>query len=95
MNTLTQKLNFRQSVILFSQRNSVSSAVRKFGVSRATIYRWRKMYDGTLESLTEHSRRPHHHPISIVAQKTKRGMRETRLKGLHAAGPLNYGYESY
>lgn len=29
-----------------------------------------------------------------LAQKTRRGMRETRLKGLHAAGQLNYGYYS-
>ena len=33
MNTLTQKLCFRQSVVLYSQRNSVFSAIRKFGVS--------------------------------------------------------------
>ena len=51
MNTLTQKLCFRQSVVLYSQRNSVFSAIRKFGISRATIYRWRKIYDGTLDSL--------------------------------------------
>ena len=62
MNTLTQKLCFRQSVVLYSQRNSVFSAIRKFGISRATIYRWRKMYDGTLNSLAEQSRRPHSHP---------------------------------
>ena len=71
MNTLTQKLNFRQSVILYSQRNSVSSAVRKFGVSRATIYRWRKIYNGTLESLAEHSRRPHHHPNQHTQEELK------------------------
>ena len=58
MNTLTQKLCFRQSVVLYSQRNSVFSAIRKFGISRATVYRWRKMYDGTLNSLVEQSRRP-------------------------------------
>lgn len=27
-----------------------------------------------------------------LAQKTRRGQRETRLKGLHCAGKLNYGY---
>ena len=29
-----------------------------------------------------------------LAQKTRRGQRETRLKGLHCAGKLNYGYYS-
>ena len=31
-------------------------------VSRMTVYRWRKRYDGTKESLVPRSRRPHHHP---------------------------------
>lgn len=71
MNTLTQKLCFRQSVVLYSQRNSVFSAIRKFGVSRATIYRWRKMYDGTLSSLAERSRRPHSHPNQHTSEELK------------------------
>ena len=71
MDTLTQKLNFRQSVVLYSQRNSVFSAIRRFGVSRATIYRWRKIYDGTLNSLAERSRRPHSHPDQHTPQELK------------------------
>ena len=71
MNTLTQKLCFRQSVVLYSQRNSVFSAIRKFGVSRATIYLWRKMYDGTLSSLAERSRRPHSHPNQHTPEELK------------------------
>ena len=71
MNTLTQKLCFRQSVVLYSQRNSVFSAIRKFGISRATVYRWRKMYDGTLDSLAEQSRRPHSHPNQHTPKELK------------------------
>lgn len=71
MNTLTQKLCFRQSVVLYSQRNSVFSAIRKFEISRATIYRWRKMYDGTLDSLAERSRRPHNHPNQHTSKELK------------------------
>lgn len=71
MDILTQKLRFRQSVVLYSQRNSVFSAIRKFGVSRATIYRWRKMYDGTLSSLAERSRRPHSHPNQHTPEELK------------------------
>lgn len=71
MNTLTQRLRFRQSVVLYSQRNSVFSAIRKFGVSRATIYRWRKMYDGTLNSLAERSRRPHSRPNQHTMEELK------------------------
>lgn len=71
MNTLTQKLRFRQSLVLFSFRNSVLSAIRRFGVSRATIYRWRKMYDGSLNSLAERSRRPHSHPNQHTPEELK------------------------
>ena len=71
MNTLTKKLCFRQSVVLYSQRNSISSAIRKFGVSKATIYRWRKMYDGTLNSLAERSCRPHSHPNQHTLEELK------------------------
>lgn len=71
MNTLTQKLLFRQSVVLYSQRNSVFSAIRKFGVSRATVYRWRNMYDASLDSLVERSRRPHSHPNQHTPEELK------------------------
>ena len=71
MNTFTQKLCFRESVVLYSQRNSVFSAIRKFGISRATIYRWRKIYDGTLDSLAERSRRPHSHPNQHTPEELK------------------------
>jgi len=71
MNTLTQKMRFRQSVVLYSFRNSVFSAIRRFGVSRATIYRWRKMYDGSLNSLAERSRRPHSHPNQHTPEELK------------------------
>ena len=71
MNTLTQKLRFRQSVVLYSLRNSIFSTICKFGVSRATVYRWRKMYDGTISSLAERSRRPHSHPNQHTSEELK------------------------
>ena len=56
-------LKFNQhTVVLYSYRNSVFATIRRFGVSRATIYRWRKRYNGTTQSLVEYSRRPHSHP---------------------------------
>ena len=59
---ITQKLKFKQSVVKFSLKFSVAYAEKKFNVNRRTIYRWIKRYDGTLESLQDYSRRPHHHP---------------------------------
>ena len=62
MNTITQIARFRQSVVKFSLNFGVNSAVKRFNVSRASVYRWRKRYDGSPESLVDISRRPHHHP---------------------------------
>lgn len=62
MNTLTQTARFRQSVVNYSYNFSIKKAVLHFNVSRATIYRWRKKYDGSANSLNDLSRRPHSHP---------------------------------
>ena len=61
-NSITQKLKYKQSVIKFSYKYGVTKAAIKFQENKRTIYRWRKRYDGTLESLKDKSRKPHHHP---------------------------------
>lgn len=71
MNTISQIARFRQSVVLYSLKTSVLSAVKRFGVSRATIYRWRKQYDGSVQSLVNRSRRPHHHPNQHTQEELK------------------------
>ena len=60
--SITQKLKYKQSVVKFSYKYGVTKAAIKFEECRRTIYRWRKRYDGTLESLKDYSRRPHSHP---------------------------------
>ena len=61
MTTLTQTLRRRQAVVEYSLKNGVSKAAGRYNVSRPTIYRWRSRYDGTRQSLADHSRRPHSH----------------------------------
>ena len=61
-NSITQKLKYKQSVVKFSYEFGVTKAAIKFSECRRTIYRWRKRYDGTLQSLADKSRRPKHHP---------------------------------
>ena len=61
-NSITQKLKYKQSVIKFSYKYGVTKAAIKFKENRRTIYRWLERYDGTLESLKDKSRKPHHHP---------------------------------
>lgn len=71
MNVVSQKANFRQSVVLYSYRNSIFATIRRFGVSRDTLYRWRKQYNGTAQSLVEYSRRPHSHPNQHTPEELK------------------------
>ena len=62
MNTITQITTRRQAIIKYAEKKGVTSAARRYNVSRATIYRWMKRYDETLESLKDRSHRPHSHP---------------------------------
>ena len=63
MNIIKQIVRFRQSVVKFSFNFGVNSAVKRFNVSKASVYRWRKRYDGSPESLVDISRCPHLLPI--------------------------------
>lgn len=71
MNTLTQITRFRQSVVIYSYNNSISSACCKFNISRATIYRWRSRYNGTAVSLAPFSRKPLSHPNQHTLEELK------------------------
>ena len=62
MTTLTQTLKRRQAIVKYSLRYGVSAASTRYNVSRPTIYKWQKRYNGHLSSLKDLSRRPHHHP---------------------------------
>ena len=65
MASITQDMRYRLSLILFSQKHGVSLAARKYKTNRQYIYRWLRRYDGSLDSLRDLSRRPHHHPNQL------------------------------
>ncbi len=84
-NNITQKLKYKESIVKFSYKYGVTKAAIKFCECKRTIYRWRKRYDGTLESLKDKSRRPHAHPnqhtdeeIELI-KNYKRNNKETGL----------------
>ena len=62
MNSITQEMRFRQSLMKYCEKYGVKRASRKYNKSRSYIYFWKARWDGTIESLAEHSKRPHHHP---------------------------------
>ncbi len=61
-NNITQRLKYKESVVKYSYRFGVTKAAIVYCECRRTIYRWRKRYDGSLNSLKDKSRRPHYHP---------------------------------
>ena len=70
-NSITHRLKYKQSVVKFSYEFGVTKASKKFNENRRTIYRWRKRYDGTLESLKDRSHRPKHHPNEHTEEEIK------------------------
>lgn len=71
MNSITQTMKFRQSLIEYSLKHGVTKAAIKYHTNRQYIYRWRKRYDGTIQSLADRSRRPHSHPNQHTPEELK------------------------
>lgn len=62
MASITQDMRFRKALINYAEKHGVSAAARRYKTNRQYIYRWKRRYDGSWDSLRELSRRPHHHP---------------------------------
>ena len=71
MNSITQDMKYRQSLLTYAQKYGVSRAGRKYNKSRSYIYFWRARYDGSLQSLACQSRRPHSHPNQHTPEELK------------------------
>ena len=71
MNSITQDILYKQSVVKYSLKYGVTKAAIKFKMHRKTIYRWREKYDGTAQSLKNKSRRPHSHPNQHTKEEIK------------------------
>ena len=62
MDKITQTMQYRQSLIRYAEKYGVTKAAIRYRTNRQYIYRWKKRYDGTLQSLADRSHRPHSHP---------------------------------
>ena len=81
MKTVTQTMRYRQALIKYSLKYGVTKAAIRYKTNRQYVYRWRKRYDGTLQSLADKSHRPHHHPnehtpeeLKLISDMRKRNM---------------------
>ena len=88
MNSVTRDMRFCQSLLKYSQKYGVTKAAIKYKTNRQYIYRWLRRYDGTIDSLREKSRRPHHHPNQHAEQELK------RIGDMRRRGP-NIGLSMY
>ena len=53
---------YRQLYIAYAQKHTVAETARRYRISRKTVHKWLKRWDGTRESLESRSRRPHSSP---------------------------------
>lgn len=68
---LSQIKHFRQRMIKYLQNHTVTETAIRFKVSRKTVYKWLKRYDGTIESLCDKSHRPHRMPKAHTERELK------------------------
>ena len=68
MNTITQDMKFRQTLIEYSLKYGVTKAAIRYKTNRQYVYRWRKRYDGTIHSLAD---KPHSHPNQHTESELK------------------------
>ena len=60
---ITEEMRFRQRVVKYAIKyNNNAKAARRYHTSRQQVWRWRKKYDGTVQSLGNKSTRPNSHP---------------------------------
>ncbi len=71
MDKITQTARYRQSLICYAEKHGVTKAAVRYHTNRQYIYRWRKRYDGTLQSLEDRSHRPHSHPSQHTEAEKK------------------------
>lgn len=89
MKRITQDAYHRQRAIRWAEKNGVTSASIRYRISRKTIHKWIKRYDGSLESLIERSRAPHHVPRKQTEEEIRLVMGYARKY----PGDMLLGYE--
>ena len=82
MNSITQDMKFRYSLMKYAEKYGVTRASRKYNKAASYIYFWKARYDGSIESLACRSRRPHSHPNQHTEAELKliRDMRRRNPK---------------
>lgn len=67
MEMVSQEAYFRQRVLNYAAKHGVTAAANRHHLSRKTVHKWKKRYNGTAESLQDLPRTPHHFPRQQTA----------------------------
>ena len=78
MSILTQEKYQRQRMVKYAEKHSVTETAIRYKVSRKTVYKRMGRYDGTVNSLLDHSHRPKTSPRAHTEQELRQIRR--RLK---------------
>ena len=95
MDKIAQDSQYRQRMMAYSEHHGVEETANRYHVSRKTVWKWSKRWDGTAKSLEEKSRRPKSNPrkqkpweIELVKRMRKKyvedlllGYQKAREKG--------------
>lgn len=71
MSILSQQKYHRQRMVKYAANHSVTETAIRYKVSRKTVYKWLKRYDGTTDSLVDHSHRPLNSPRKHTDKELK------------------------
>ena len=91
MNRISQEAHARQRFLEYYLKhgNGTETAIR-YKISRKTLYKWLKRYDGTWQSLVDRSRRPHSSPRAHTQEEIRQ---IRRLVKKHRWGELILAYQ--
>ena len=100
--SITEEMKFRQTDVEYAIKyDNNARAARRYETSRQQVQRWRKKYNGTVQSLANQSRHPHKHPkqhtekeIKLIQNKYQRhkheGLGEVYRKSIDAGYKRSY-----
>ena len=90
MDRIIQEACHRQRILNWAAKHGVTDASIRYKISRKTIHKWKKRYDGSIESLKDRSRTPHH----VARKQTSAELKLVKRYAKKYAGDLLLGYES-
>ena len=100
--SITEEMKFRQTDVEYAIKyDNNAKAARRYETIRQQVQRWRKKYNGTVQSLANQSRRPHKHPkqhtekeIKLIQNKDQRhkheGLGQVYRKSIDAGYKRSY-----